>query len=588
MLLERRLVAGLLAATLATLAAGAAPLGIMVPAYFYPGSGGGLWNALNTAAPRVPLVAIMNPGSGPGTSQDSNYVQALARLHQAGGKVTGYVHTSYAARPLADAESDVDLYLSFYAVDGFFIDEMTSDSDTNHLNYYAALYQYIKAKGPNYSVTGNPGTSTPEDYLTKPTADTLMTFEDNGTNYPGFTPPSWVTNHPASQFVHLPYAVTTAAIMSNFVGLAVSRNAGWVYITDDTLPNPYDTLPAYWTNEVSLVQTFSGSNQPVTIITQPTNQTAAAGRSVTFSVQADGSAPLSYQWFSGTNAIPSATNAAYVIASVQPANAGTYYVRITNSISSTNSRTASLMVTTNTSTYRHVMIDGSFNDWAGVPLAYSAPPGPAGAIQYQDVYLANDETNLYMRVTLYSPRTNAFANSWDNLFVDADVSAATGYPVAGIGSEMLVQWGNGYQEKNGGFNEGAVTNLGWAIARSPDGLSFELAISRHAAYATNNGQVFANSTIALLLEGDDTNWNSVEFVPPSDGLLYTFASRPTALGPLSISYSGGSVVVSWAGSGTLQLSDSLSGAATWSNFPAATSPYTTAASSRQQFFRLVQ
>jgi len=55
----------------------------------------------------------LNPNSGPGTSQDSNYVQALANLHQAGGKVTAYVHTSYGTRPLADVESDINLTFRF-------------------------------------------------------------------------------------------------------------------------------------------------------------------------------------------------------------------------------------------------------------------------------------------------------------------------------------------------------------------------------------------------------------------------------------------------------------------------------------------
>ena len=125
------------------------------------------------------------------------------------------------------------------------------------------------------------------------------------------------------------------------------------------------------------------------------------------------------------------------------------------------------------STYKHITIDGSFDDWTGVPLAYTATAGPANAIQYENVYVANDENNLYIRFTLYSPRADAFANSYDNLFIDADNNTATGYPVGGIGSEMLVQWGGGYQEKNGGFNEGAVNNLGWAFAGSGDNMDFE-------------------------------------------------------------------------------------------------------------------
>jgi len=231
----------------------AAPLGIMVPAYFDPASGG-CWNSLDYAASRVPLIAIMNPNSGPGAYRDQAYVTMLANLHRAGGKVIGYVHTSYAARPLTIVEADIDTYLSFYAVDGFFIDEMTDDQNTNHLSYYAAIYRYIKAKGDRYSVTGNPGANTQQDYLTKPAADCLVIFENDHTDYPGFHPSNWTTQYPAQQFVHIAYAVTNSAAMSNDVELAATRHPGWIYLTDRTLPNPYDALPSYWTNEVQLCQ----------------------------------------------------------------------------------------------------------------------------------------------------------------------------------------------------------------------------------------------------------------------------------------------------------------------------------------------
>jgi Spherulation-specific family 4 len=236
------------------LAAAAAPLGLMVPAYFYPGTSN-YWGALDYAAARVPLIVILNPDSGPGAALDPNYTAAVTNVHRAGGQLIGYVATGYTTSNLVTGvEASINRYLSYYAVDGFFLDEMANDADTNHLNYYATLYQYIKGKNPRFIVAGNPGTDTQETYLTRPTADPLMTYEDEATNYPGHVMSGWVTNHLARSFVHVAYGVTSAAAMSNAVSLAVSRNAGWVFFTDDNLPNPYDTLPAYWTNEVALVQ----------------------------------------------------------------------------------------------------------------------------------------------------------------------------------------------------------------------------------------------------------------------------------------------------------------------------------------------
>jgi hypothetical protein len=32
----------------------------------------------------------------------------------------------------------------------------------------------------------------------------------------------------------------------------LATNAGYVYFTDDNLPDPYDTMPSFWTQEVNL------------------------------------------------------------------------------------------------------------------------------------------------------------------------------------------------------------------------------------------------------------------------------------------------------------------------------------------------
>jgi hypothetical protein len=181
------------------------------------------------------------------------------------------------------------------------------------------------------------------------------------------------------------------------------------------------------------------------------------------------------------------------------------------------------------STFKHITIDGSFGDWTGVPVAYTAAAGATNAIQYENVYIANDQANLYVRCTLYAARPNAFANSFDNLFIDADNNPATGLSVGGIGSEMVVQWGGGYQEVPDNFNAGGTSNLGWQIAGSADSTDFEFAISLDATYGTGSTLVFTNSTIALLLEGDNTSYVNTEFAPPSGGLVYTFASAPEEL-----------------------------------------------------------
>jgi hypothetical protein len=213
---------------------------------------------MDWAAERVPLIAIMNPNSGPGTARNTQYVAAIKNLRTAGGRVIGYVSTSYAKRSAEVVKAEVEHYCSWYEVDGIFLDEFTNDSNANHLTYYAELYQYIKTKGTNLLVIGNPGTNTREAYLTRSCADALVTFE-NGAGYSNYVADGWVTKYPARRLCHLVYAVPSATTMSNFVNLAVARNSGWIYVTSDGGANPWDTLPLYWTNEVNYIRALNNS-----------------------------------------------------------------------------------------------------------------------------------------------------------------------------------------------------------------------------------------------------------------------------------------------------------------------------------------
>ena len=52
--------------------------------------------------------------------------------------------------------------------------------------------------------------------------------------------------------------------MTNTVLLAVQRNVGWIFVTHDVLPNPWDTLPPYWDAEVGLIE--NDSNKAVRVV----------------------------------------------------------------------------------------------------------------------------------------------------------------------------------------------------------------------------------------------------------------------------------------------------------------------------------
>jgi hypothetical protein len=233
-------------------------LEIVVPAYFYP-SQGSPWGPMTAAADDVPITAIMNPGNGPGNFKDNNYVAAVDAFRAAGGRVIGYVHTSYTNRPLAQVLADVDKYDAWYGIDGIFVDEMHNIGPASRLDYYKSIYDHVKSIDPQWEVMGNPGTNTIEQYATWPTADRFMVFENVGTQYPGYAPSAWNAKYDSEKFVHLVHTEASAQNMEDFLELAVARNTGGIYVTHDVMNNPWDTLPSYWQAEVDAVAAINAT-----------------------------------------------------------------------------------------------------------------------------------------------------------------------------------------------------------------------------------------------------------------------------------------------------------------------------------------
>jgi hypothetical protein len=237
-----------------------AELDVVVPAYFYP-SANSPWNAMTAAADEVAITAIMNPGNGPGNAKDNNYVAAVNAFRAAGGRVLGYVYTSYGARALTTVTADIDRYAMWYGIDGIFVDEMANTGPAERLNYYKAIYDHAKSINPDWEVMGNPGTTTIEQYLTWPTADRLMVFENVSAEYPDYDPSAWNKNYDSARFVHLIHTEPSAATMQTRLEQALTKGVGGIYITNDDLVqnNPWDTLPTYWQAEVNAIAAINAS-----------------------------------------------------------------------------------------------------------------------------------------------------------------------------------------------------------------------------------------------------------------------------------------------------------------------------------------
>ncbi len=120
---------------------------------------------------------------------------------------------------------------------------------------------------------------------------------------------------------------------------------------------------------------YTASNSAPVITTQPQSKSVPPGTSVTFSVTATGTAPLSYQWQKdGVNLPTNATGSSYTIASPVAADAGQYRVVVSNSVPpAATSNAATLIITApNTAPTATILTPASGTTYvAGTTFAFS-------------------------------------------------------------------------------------------------------------------------------------------------------------------------------------------------------------------------
>jgi hypothetical protein len=229
--------------------------GILVSLYMYPGSTGSTyWQQVidqKLKHPSVPIVAIFNPSSGPGSYKDSNIANWVAKLHSAGVMAIGYKSDNYGTTSLTDFKAAADKYKNWYNADGLFIDEFTNKA--GHESHYSSITSYAKSIGMKITV-GNPGTDVPKSYVG--TVDVINITEGSG-----YMPISWLQycvlctsggwhyQYDKRNFAYVRYGVswldTTFEVNS-------SQWVGLLYITSGTTADGrWFHLPSYFGTEVA-------------------------------------------------------------------------------------------------------------------------------------------------------------------------------------------------------------------------------------------------------------------------------------------------------------------------------------------------
>ena len=183
--------------------------------------------------------------------------------------------------------------------------------------------------------------------------------------------------------------------------LTLNSNGSFTYTPVTNYAGPdsfaYRVSDGTNTNTIAIVS-ITVSAVPITVTSAPTNQSVCVGDTVTFGVTATGTA-ITYQWRKNGTAITGQTNTTLILTNVTAADAATYSVKLSNSVSVlTNS--ATLLVSTQvtaTSLTNQVR-------YVGATASFSSTPFGGGPFQYEwfkdDVLLSsNDEYRITISST---------------------------------------------------------------------------------------------------------------------------------------------------------------------------------------------
>ena len=531
---------------------------IGVPAYI-PTSNAAAWNTLSTSSSALGF-AIANVANGPGSATaDADWIAALNATHQHGTKVLGYVDTGYwgstsparltrlgetsATAWLVQAEQDINRWYDLYgsAMDGIFLDDAQNvcgptGTSTAYVDLYAELNEYVHRHHRGALTVLNPGVAVPQCY--EDVADVLLTFEGTYSDFVATTRPEqyvtapWQREADPNKFYELVYGVPDQAAMTTAIARSKADNAGYVYITPLTLPNPWLDLPptAYWNAELAAAQ--------VTDPTTPATPARPRSRKITATsvelcwASSRSALVAGYDVYLGGTKIGSATNSApdaseFRVTGLDPSTTYSFTVRARQYAGAVSAAGPALSLTTaahgRTAPGAPRGLQATAVAATSARLSWNASrPGRSGLRQYdvlQDgvriltvgstvrsvhvgdlapgtshrfTVIARDDTGsvsspsaaVTVTTTDPIPVTGAAVTftstaatfsaqfnlpfTFQHVFVDSDADAATGYPVGGIGADVMIEGSGGTAATY--RHTGAAADFTWDSAGTGDPL----------------------------------------------------------------------------------------------------------------------
>ena len=147
-----------------------------------------------------------------------------------------------------------------------------------------------------------------------------------------------------------------------------------------------------------------------------------------------------------------------------------------------------------------ITIDGQFQDWDNVPVAYSDIEGDGISADFANIKVTYDMEFLFIYFSFHYGEF--LMQDWNafHLYIDADNDSTTGLEYHGIGAELDWTFGQrqGVFYSNGGSSDIWQNDLSLRIGPTITSSEFEIAIARDSYLMTLNGsQVLVEGRIVI-------------------------------------------------------------------------------------------
>ncbi|KAF2126989.1 hypothetical protein P153DRAFT_433463 [Dothidotthia symphoricarpi CBS 119687] len=241
---------------------------VLLPLYIYPDDNS-TWAPLYeslVARPSLQFTVIVNPASGPGSSQypDESYTAALTQLSTYPNvKKVGYVRTGYASRNLSDVISEINVFAgwstlgSAFTMEGIFFDESPHEYTADAVQFMLEATKNVKSASGirgDKLVIRNPGV-VPASQFSDTNTDVNVVFEQSYSEYKTKVSELSTIQDSRAQHCYMVHSLPsmTSSAFRKYV-YELSRGAKYLFVTTND-DHYYESFASDWSEFATAIPT---------------------------------------------------------------------------------------------------------------------------------------------------------------------------------------------------------------------------------------------------------------------------------------------------------------------------------------------